>query len=219
MDNESESLVTTAAIQDGRPVHVGRVAVVCLGYLVAYFVAAWLDLYTTGLALLQPGTTEGNVYATDDAGYSSTTAWLTTFVSAPVIVAFLVFGLVNAHRVSQHWLDHPIRSFAVFYLLPWRQKVLDRSPIHMASFALAFPALRAIAAGNNLTIHLTETGPLGWLVGVVSNHSTPMLGFWLVLGPLFCALAVAFGPLSARVIRWCRRGAGTPQPQELPVRA
>jgi hypothetical protein len=70
----------------------------------------------------------------------------------------------------------------------------------MASFAIAVPVLRLLAAGNNLLIYQYGTGPLGWLVGVASRHTSPTIGFWLVLGPLFCLLAVAFAPLAAYVL-------------------
>jgi hypothetical protein len=172
-----------------------------LVYLVAYFLAAYLDLYTTVLALQQPGVTEGNVYSTSDAGYSSATAWVITGIISPVMAAFMVFGLAKAHRVSQRWLDHPVRSFGKFYIFPWQREVLDRSPLHMASFAIAFPALRLLAAGNNLLIWGYGTGPLGWLVGVASEHTSPAVGFWLALGPLYFLLAVAFAPLAALLVR------------------
>jgi hypothetical protein len=196
----------TGAVHDGTHSLVRRVALVSLIYLVAYFVAAYLDLSTTVLALQQPGTTEGNVYSTDEKTYSSAAAWMITGIASPVILAFLIFGLVNARHVSQRWLEHPVRSFGKFYIIPWRKKILDRSPLHMVSFALAFPALRLLAAGNNLLIYEYGTAPLGWLVGIAAKHTSPAIGFWLVLGPLFCLLAVAFAPLAAYVIRRFRQG-------------
>jgi hypothetical protein len=196
----------TAPVQTHKPSLVRGLAIVSLIYLVVYFVAAYLDLHTTRLALQQPGTTEGNVYSTSDSEYSSTTAWMITGIAAPIILGFLIFGLVNAHRVSQHWLEHPVQSFGKFYIIPWRKKILDRSPLHMASFAMAFPALRLLAAGNNLLIYKYGTAPLGWLVGIAAKHTSPTIGFWLVLGPLFCLLAVAFAPLAANVLTRFQQG-------------
>jgi MFS family permease len=193
-------------IPNQEPSLVRRIAIVSLVYVIAYFAAAYLDLYTTGLALQQPGTTEGNVYATNEKSYSSATAWLVTGVCAPFIVGSLLFGLLNARHVSQRWLRHPVRSFAKFYIIPWRKRVLDRSPLHMASFAIAFVPLRLLAAGNNLLIYRYGTGPLGSLVGIVSNHTSPTFGFWIVLGPLFYLLAVASSPLAAYVIRRFQHG-------------
>jgi len=69
--------------------------------------------------------------------------------------------------------------------------------------------VRTIAApgrGDNLLIYRYGTGPLGRLVGIVSNHTSPTFGFWLVLGPLFCLLAVAFSPLAAFLIRRFQQG-------------
>ena len=196
----------TGWVGSGHDSRVRRIAIVSLVYLIAYFAAAYLDLYTTALALQRPGTTEGNVYSTTEKGYSSAAAWMITGIGAPLIVAFLIFGLVNARHVSHRWLEHPVQSFGKFYIIPWRKKVLDRSPLHMASFALAFPALRLLAAGNNLLIYHYGTGPLGWLVGIVYKYTSPTIGFWLVLGPLFCLLAVAFAPFAAYVIRRFQHG-------------
>lgn len=180
-------------------------------YLAVYALVSWADLFTTKLALLQPNTVEGNVYAVGDDGYSAAKAWTITAVGALFILPFLVFGLVAAGRVSDGWLRHPIRSFAKLYINPFSKRVMDRSPLHMLSFVLAFPVLRLLAAGNNWLISETGTGPIGWLVGQVSNATNPTFGFWLVLGPLFYLLAFACSPLAVFVLR--RFGAGS-QPVE-----
>ena len=140
-------------------------------------------------------------------GYSAAKAWTITAVGVLFILPFLVFGLVAARRVSDRWLRHPICSFGKFYVNPFSSRVIDRSPLHMLSFVIAFPLLRLLAAGNNWLIFETGTGPLGWLVGQVSNATNPTLGFWLVLGPLFYLLAFACSPLAVSVLR--RFGAGS----------
>ncbi|MEO2090164.1 MAG: hypothetical protein ABGY75_11785 [Gemmataceae bacterium] len=175
-------------------------------YVVAYLLVSYADLYTTGLALRQPGTVEGNVYATGADGYSSVKAWGITALGLLFIGGCLVWCLVQSRHVSEPCLWHPVRSFGKLYVLPWRRHVLDRSPLHMLSFVLAFPLLRLLAVGNNLMIHELGTGPIGWLVGVASNHTTPAVGFWLVLGPLFYLLAIGVSPLAAHLIRWYRHG-------------
>jgi hypothetical protein len=191
-----------------------RVAAVSLLYLAVYACVSWADLFTTKLALQQPNTVEGNVYAVGDDGYSAAKAWGITSVGALFILPFLVFGLLAARRVSERWLQHPIRSFAKLYINPFSKKVIDRSPLHMLSFVLAFPVLRLLAAGNNWLISETGTGPIGWLVGQVSNATNPTLGFWLVLGPLFYLLAFACSPLAVFVLR--RFGAGSQAIQQPP---
>ena len=179
-----------------------RLATVSLLYLAAYFAAGWLDLYTTELALRRANAQEGNVLATDGTGYSPAQAWTITLVGAPLICGALIFGLRNARHVATRRLLHPVRSFGnPFYIVPWRPKVLDRSPLHMASFALAFPAMRAIAAANNALIYCCGSGPLGWLIGVIAKHSSLAFAFWLVMGPIFCLLALAFAPAAAGLIR------------------
>lgn len=150
---------------------------------------------------------DGNVYGVGDEGYSSAKAWTITAAGALFILPFLVFGLLAARRVSPMWLQRPIRSFARFYINPFSRKVIDRSPLHMLSFVIAFPVLRLLAAGNNWLISETGTGPIGWLVGQVSIATNPTLGFWLVLGPLFYLLAFACSPFAVFVLR--RFGAGS----------
>lgn len=198
------------------PSLAARVAAYSLLYLALYAVVSWADLYTTNLALQQPGTVEGNVYAVGDGGYSAARAWAITAIGALFILPFLVFGLVAGRRVSDQWLRQPIRSFGKLYFNPFSGEVIDRSPLHMLSFVLAFPLLRLLAAGNNWLIAETGTGPIGWLVGQVSNATNPTLGFWLVLGPLFYLLAFACSPLAALIL-W-RFGAGSQearQPSEM----
>lgn len=196
----------STSIQPGSRSRSGRIALLCGLYLVAYSIVSYADLYTTGLALKQPGTVEGNVYANGEGGYSSVAAWAITVAGAAFIVGCLVWSLVQSRHVSAPCLRHPIRSFGKLYILPWSKRILDRSPLHMLSFVIAFLLLRLLAAGNNWMIHESGTGPLGWLVGIASNYTTPTIGFWLVLAPLFYLLAIALSPLAARVIRWFQRG-------------
>jgi hypothetical protein len=65
--------------------------------------------------------------------------------------------------------------------------------------------LRLLAAGNNVLICYYGTAPLGRLVGVASRYTSPAIGFWLVLGPLFYLLAIALSPLAAVLIRRFQR--------------
>jgi hypothetical protein len=181
-----------------------RIVIFSLVYLVAYVVASYLDLRTTVLALQRPGTTEGNVYSTSGHDYVPIKAWVITAGGALFIELFLLFGVLNAHRVSEHWLQHPIRSFAKLYVVFWSSKVMDRSPLHMLSFVIAFVPLRLLAAANNLLIYHHGTAPLGRLVGLVSRRTSPTTGFWLVMGTLFYLLAFACAPLAARLILWLR---------------
>jgi hypothetical protein len=109
-----------------------------------------------------------------------------------------------ASQVSELWLSHPIRSFAKLYINPWSRAVRDRAPLHMLSFVLAFVPLRVLAAANNILIAETGSAPLGRLVGVASRATSPTIGFWLVLGPLFYALAIGVFPVAARIIRWLK---------------
>jgi hypothetical protein len=106
--------------------------------------------------------------------------------------------------VSEHWLQHPIRSFAKFYVIFWSRKVMDRSPLHMLNFAIAFIPLRLLAAANNLLIYHFGTGPLGRLIGLLTHYMSPAAAFWLVMGWLFYLLAFACAPLATRCIVWLR---------------
>jgi hypothetical protein len=87
--------------------------------------------------------------------------------------SLLLFGALSARWVSEHWLQHSIRSFAKFYVIFWSRKVMDRSPLHMLGFAIAFIPLRLLAAANNLLIYLFGTGPLGRLIGLLTHYQFP----------------------------------------------
>jgi hypothetical protein len=181
-----------------------RIISLSLAYLLAYLIASYLDLYTTILALQRPGTSEGNVYSTSGHDYVATKAWLITAAGAVFIEAFLLFGALNAQRVSDHWLRHPVRSFGKVYVIFWSQKVMDRAPLHMLSFVIAFVPMRLLAAANNLLIYHYGTAPLGRLIGLLSHRTSLAVAFWLVMGTLFYLLAFACAPLAARLIRWLR---------------
>ena len=154
-----------------------RIVSLSVAYLFAYLVAGYLDLYTTILALRRPGTSEGNVYSTSGHDYVANKAWLITAAGAVFIEAFLLFGALNAQRVSAHWLRHPVRSFGKLYVRFWSKKVMDRSPLHMLSFVIAFVPLRLFAAANNLLIYHYGTGPLGRLIGVLSHRTSLVVAF------------------------------------------
>ena len=173
-------------------------------YAVAYLVASWLDLTTTTLALRQPTATEGNVYATTGEGYAASQAWLITIAGGLAIGACLAWSIFASRAVAERWLAHPIHSWARFYVNPWAAASRDPSPLHMMSFVIAFIPLRLIAALNNILIAGTGTAPLGKLVGVASRATSPVIGFWLVLGPLFYLAAIAASPVAARVMTWLR---------------
>jgi hypothetical protein len=195
--------MTLSSSQPAVPIQ--RIGLLTVAYSAAYLGAAWLDLATTALALTRSGASEGNVYATDAHAYAAIKAWLITAAGGIVVVAFLLFGALNAGRVGEIWLSRPMRSFARFYVNPFAPAVIDRSPLHALSWAVAFVPLRLLAAANNVLIWKTGTAPLGWLVGVASNATTPLVGFWLVMGTLYCLLAVAAAPMAARLIRWLRQ--------------
>src|SRR5947209_18436267 len=107
-----------------------------VGYALAYLGASWLDLTTTTMALQRPEASEGNVYATNHAGYVASTAWLITLVGGLAFEACLVWSVVASRNVTDWWLAHPIRSFAKLYVNPWARRVRDRGALHVLSFAL-----------------------------------------------------------------------------------
>lgn len=180
----------------------GRVIVLLIVYAAAYFLAGWLDIHTTVLALTRPEATEGNVLATTPNGYESVRAWLITGLGFAVIAACLIWSAVKSPKVAHIWLTHPVRSFAKIYINPLGRSVRDRAPLHMMCFVVAFVPLRALAAANNLLIWKFGTGPLGYLIGVLSHQMGLILSFWLVMGPCFYAVAIACAPLSAGIMRW-----------------
>jgi hypothetical protein len=181
-----------------------RAAILTLVYCALFILAAWLDLATTALALTRHGFSEGNVYATSGNDYDAARAWLISGAGGLMILGFLIFGLMNQAKVAETWLRQPIRSFGKFYINPFASGVIDRSPLHMLSFVIAFVPLRLLAALNNLLIFGFGVAPIGWLVGRASRLTTPTIGFWLVLGTLFYGLAFAASPVAARLIRWTR---------------
>jgi hypothetical protein len=181
-------------------VRLARAAWLILVYPLAYLLASWLDLTTTVMALQRPEATEGNVYTTTAAGYVPATAWLITFAGGVAFEACLIWSILAAGTVTNRWLDHPLRSFAKFYVNPWSRGVRDRAPLHVMSFAIGFVLLRLVAALNNVLIASTGTAPLGRLVGMASRATTPTVGFWLVIAPLFYILAIAISPAASRII-------------------
>jgi len=176
-----------------------RTALVVIIYLLIYFFASFLDHSTTSLALQSSGAHEGNVVSSSH-GYVSARAWAITVIAAFLMAGCVGFAVRNADRTEEVWLQHPVRSFGLFYVNPWARAAISRSPIHMLSFAIAFPVLRILAAGNNLMIHFYGIAPIGAPIEWISRRSSPLVGFALVLCLVFYLLAVLVSPVAARLV-------------------
>ena len=177
-----------------------RVFVFAAFYLVAYFIASYMDLATTSLGLQRPGVTEKNVLATNAEGYVAAKAWLLTIGGAIVMSACILFSARNAVSVESIWLRHPMRSFGTFYLNPWSPRGIGISPLHMLSFVIAFVLLRVLAAANNLLVYWYGFGPMGELIKWVATKTSPLAGFCIVGFSFFLLTVVAVTPLAARLI-------------------
>ena len=181
-------------------------------YAAAYLVASSLDLWTTRIAL-RGGGPDGNPFVNSGGDYDAARAWFITALGGVVLVAYFVFGAVNANRVAAKWLRRPMRSFFVgpwsmASLVPWSKAVLDRSPLHALSFAVAFVILRLLGAGNNLCLVLYRVAPIGWFVNAVSTRTSPVLGLFVVGGGLYVLLALATSPWVAWIIASQRMPSG-----------
>ena len=173
-------------------------------FLLAYFAASALDLGTTSLALLRPGAAEANMFATSSGIYSALKGIALTLFGAAGMGWMFAFGLRHADRIEERWLRHPVRSFACFYINPWAPGAIVRSPLHLASYAIAFVVLRLLAAGNNLLIAAGDVGPLGLAVREAGRLTTPVAGFALAIGGAYLLITVAVSPLAARLMRLSR---------------
>jgi len=179
------------------------------GYAVAYFAASGLDLGTTVLALHRPGAAEANVFATSSGAYDNAKAWLMTDAAGVLMTVLFALGLWYGDRMSADWLRHPIASFFYRRMNPlfvnfWSRHTRDRAPLHAVSFAIAFAALRLLAAGNNLIIAAGYTGPLGAAVRAAGRATTPAMGLILAMGAAYIALAVLLSPLGASLLQSLR---------------
>lgn len=74
------------------------------------------------------------------------------------------------------------------------------SPLHALSLAIGFALLRILAAGNNTLIYFYGIAPIGGLVDRVARRTSGIVGFVIVLLPLFYLLAMAVSPIAARII-------------------
>lgn len=171
-------------------------------YLVAYFAASWLDLSTTTLGLTKPGVSEKNVFAITGEDYSPKNAWALTIAGAVILTACILESFRNSHRVEEHWLKHPVRSFGKLYFNPWSEEALKFTPIHFLSLALAFPLGRILAALNNLSVYWYGIGPIGKLMEIVAAKTSPLVGFSLIGFALFGIITLVVAPFAAKVIRF-----------------
>ncbi len=177
-----------------------RLSVAIFLYLLAYLVASFLDVKTTALALQLPAAREGNVFVTSGAAYLTLRAWIITASAGIMLAGCVVFAVRNATRVDGVWLQRPMRSFAALYLNPWSPAAIGKSPLHLLSFAIAFVVLRLMAALNNVVIRLYGFAPIGEPIDWVARRTSPVVGFAVVIVPLFYLLAIALSPLAARMI-------------------
>lgn len=174
-------------------------------YLLCYFVASSLDLWTTAMVLRTPGGFEANVYVAPGQIYRPLNAWAVTLAAGGVMAALFAFGIANAGLVSKHWLSQPIRSLGKAYLNPFSRRLIDRSPLHAMAWALAFVLLRLLAALNNWMIAAGTIGPIGKLVSTLALITSPTISFIVVAAGLFGALMVVMLPVAARLITLLRR--------------
>lgn len=177
-----------------------HVLVYFIGYLTFYLLASWMDLATTSLGLTRPGVSEKNVLTIGAEGYSPERAWLLTAIGAIILAACVLEAFRNSWRVREHWLKHPIRSFGHFYINPWSKVAIGFTPIHLLTFAIAFPIFRIFAAMNNLAIYWYDIAPIGGLMGIVASKTSPLIGFSLVGFSFFALIVIAAAPFAARMI-------------------
>jgi hypothetical protein len=173
-------------------------------YLVAYLAASALDLVTTELALMRPGSSEANVYATNSGVYSAEKAWLITAAGAAFMLPLFAFGVRNANTVSERWLNAPVRSFGTIYLNPFSRRFIDRAPLHAIAWAIAFVMFRLLAAINNALIAAAGAGPIGRAVRAVGRVTSAELGFIIVIGVMYVLLTIALSPWAAKIIKLIR---------------
>jgi hypothetical protein len=178
-----------------------RLIIFVAAYLTAYFVASWMDLSTTSVGLTQPGVSEKNVLAVTSEGYSSKNAWLLTAAGAVILTACILESFRNSHRVAEHWLKYPVRSFGKLYFNPWSEEAIKFTPIHFLSLAIAFLLLRMLAALNNLAVILYGFGPMGELMEMVASKTSPLIGFITIGFFFFIIVTLAVAPFAAKVIR------------------
>jgi len=177
-----------------------QVAIIAAVYLFLYFIASSLDLTTTALALKQSEVHEQNVFVTSAQAYQSLRAWVITLAGGIMMTGCVIFAIRNARCADEVWSQHPVRSFALFYVNPWSQKAIGRSPVHMLSFAIAFVVLRVLAAANNTLIYVYGVAPIGAPIQWIARKTSPVFGFTVVIVPLFYLLAIAISPVAARMV-------------------
>lgn len=192
-----------------------KTLVLSLMFVAAYLCASWLDLATTALALARPGTAEANAFVVRDGVYDAAIAWLVTALGGLVVTAYFAFGVHNLHRMSPHWLAHPLRSFFNVWSnplmsIPWPASVIDRSPVHAISVAVAFVALRLVAAVNNALIATVGDGPLSFAIRQAGQHTSPIGAVILVVWVCYVVLMLIAAP---EIARRMRRGIETPAEQ------
>lgn len=185
-------------------IRFNRSFLLALVYLLAYLLASGFDHWTTALALERSGATEANVFATSAGAYAPVQAVGLTVIGAIVLLSCIVFASVHADRVAIEWLRHPVRSFKKFYVFPWSSAVINRSPIHLLSFAFALPPVRLIAGANNFLIAEYGVGPVGSVIKAVSAYTSTLVSVLVVVGAIFIFLALALSPVAARAIIWLR---------------
>jgi len=188
---------------------VRRILLVGFLYLLAYFAAACADLWTTVIALTRAGTNEGNAFVTSQQGYMSGRAWAINLAGALIMTACAMFSAKYAHRVEAQWIHNPVASFRKIYLSPWSHRAIGVSPLHLLSMAMAFLALRLLAAANNLVIYFYGFAPLGAPIERLAQHVSVFVAFGVVIVPVFYLIALVVSPFAARLISSWQNAAGS----------
>ncbi len=196
-----DSAVNSEAQVPPRPGSIRRrVVAFCGGYLIAYFVASYMDLATTSLGLQRAGAYEKNVFATDATGYLPVRAWLLTAGGAIVMTGCILFAARFRASVDPRWLREPVRSFGTLYVNPFSKEALSVSPMHALSLAIGFVLLRIVAAANNLSVYWIDFGPMGELIKAIGARTSPLAGFAIVACSSYLVACVVVSPMAARII-------------------
>ena len=177
-----------------------RLVLAVILYLVLYSLAAFLDLSTTMIALSRSGAHEGNSFVSNGQSYLPARALIVNLAGAVVMTACVIFSVNHAQQVETKWLDHPVASFGKIYLNPWSAGASGVSPLHMLSMAIAFLAMRVVAAANNLLIYFYGFAPIGALITGMARHTSELVAFAVVIISLFYLLAIAVSPIAAKLL-------------------
>lgn len=176
---------------------------VILVYILAYALATLADAGSTLLAMASGAGQEFNATVSNE--HKMLDLEVFAYINSGLLVftvGMLVWALLNRSRIEPRYLERPYLAVAsIFYLNPFSELTIGRSPLHYIALAPAIVIFKAIVAVNNTLISLNMPDLLTPLAVLSVRQFGEIAGYWAVITVLLIPVWVVSLYIAASIVR------------------